>query len=377
MTGLRQHHSAPAAPRDRGRAFGEAEAPRIAHTLANYRAYWDLRAGEPFDPTPWGGQAREAIRAHAPHLAEEIEGIAEGAGLSPDLIGALNARTEILALIRARAAGRGTAGQGVMAGGPGTTGSERTGAERGECSATVALRRGAAPVMVQTWDWFRRFRDDWLVWHIRHEDGRVTRTLTEYGIVGKAGVNDRGLGLLFTILHHRGDGAGIGLPVHVAARAVLDLAPNLYAAAEWLAAARVSASSSINLGGWDGARGQGLTVELSPDGPGYVLPDATGLLVHTNHFLDPRLMPADTEPGMHPDTLLRRDMLLRELAGGVADPEAVMAALDSHLGGDAGLCCHAAGPAPDDEYETLATLSLDLGRGEIAVHPGGPCSRPR
>ena len=70
MTGLRQHHSAPAAPRDRGRAFGEAEAPRIAHTLANYRAYWDLRAGEPFDPTPWGGQAREAIRAHAPHLAD-------------------------------------------------------------------------------------------------------------------------------------------------------------------------------------------------------------------------------------------------------------------------------------------------------------------
>lgn len=360
---LRSHVSPAAPPRERGRAFGQAQAGPVAATLAGYRAFWDGRAGAPFDPRPFGRAAREATRAFAPHLAEEMEGIAEGAGLDPDMIGALNARTEILAVIRAR-----TGGAVPVAG---------RDPDRGECSAVVALRPGAAPVMVQTWDWYHRFRDSWLVWHIEHEDGRVTRTLTEYGILGKAGVNDRGVGLLFTILRHEADGAGGGVPVHVAARAALDLAPNLYNAAELLASAPVSASSSLNLAGWDGSRGQAITVELSPAGPGYVLPDAAGLLVHTNHFLDPRLAARDVEPRVHPDTLLRRDLLQRELAGGAHDAEAALSALDSHLGGDSATCCHRADPQAEDEYETLATVTLDLAAGGIAVHPGGPCTRPR
>lgn len=360
---LRVHHSPPASPRDRGRAFGTAEASRIAATLAGYRAFWDGRAGVAFDPAPWGRAALEATRVFAPHLAEEIAGIAEGAGIDPDLIGALNARTEILALIRAQAAAR--------------AGSAAPSPDRGECSAVVALRAGAAPVMAQTWDWYHRFSGSWLVWHIAHEDGRVTRTLTEYGIVGKAGVNNRGLGLLFTILRHEADGAGMGVPVHVAARAALDLAPTLYNAAELLASAPVTASSSLNLAGWDGRHGQAITVEMSPAGPGYALPDAAGLLVHTNHFLDARLAARDAEPRVHPDTLLRRDLLLRRLAAGTADSEAALAALDSHLGGDSATCCHRSDPTAEDEYETLATVVLDLAQGAIDVHPGGPCARPR
>lgn len=352
---LRTHHSPPALPRERGRAFGAAEASRIAATLAAYRTFWNGRAGGAFDPAPWGAQALAATRAHVPHLAEEIEGMAEGAGIDPALIAALNARTEILAILRRAGAA----------------------ADRGECSAVIGLRPNAPPVMVQTWDWYHRFRDSWLVWHITQEDGRVTRTLTEYGIVGKAGVNDRGLGLLFTILTHAGDGAGMGLPVHVAARAALDLSPTLYNAAEWLAGVPVSASSSLNLAGWDGRRGQAITVELSPRGPGYALPDAAGVLVHTNHFLDPRLAAEDQGPPVYPDTLLRRDLLQRELSGGLRTAEEALAALDSHLGGDSATCCHRSDPESEDDYETLATVTLDLAQGAIDVHPGGPCTRPR
>ncbi len=70
---------------------------------------------------------------------------------------------------------------------------------------------------------------------IEHPDGQVVRTLTEYGIVGKLGVSRRGLGLLLNILHHEGDGRGIGVPVHVVARRVLDEARDLDAgpAARW------------------------------------------------------------------------------------------------------------------------------------------------
>ena len=144
-------------------------------------------------------------------------------------------------------------------------------------------------------------------------------------------MNTRGLGLLFTILHHQGDGQGIGVPVHVVARATLDLGASIARAAQIAASADVTASTSLNLSAWDGHRAAAITVEVHPGGPGFVLPDAEGLLVHTNHFLDPRPAAFDTGPKADPDTLLRRDMLLRDLAGGVRDAAQVVAALDSHL----------------------------------------------
>lgn len=337
-------------PFARGVEFGRAHAGRIAAAIEGYRAMW--RGALPdHDPLPQGAAALAATEDFAPHLAAEMRGMAEGARLDPRLIGALNARTEIMGALRLAA--------------------------RGECSAVIALpdRGNAPPVAVQTWDWYHRFRDSWMVWEIPLADGSVTRTMTECGIVGKAGLNSRGLGLLFTILHHTADGQGIGVPVHVVARAVLDLGTNIAEAAQIAAGGRVSASTSLNLSGWDGTRAAAITVEVYPGGPAFVLPDADGLIVHTNHFLDPAPAACDTEPKANPDTLLRRDILTRALSGGVTAPAQIVAAMDTHVLGDAGICCH---PLPgrntDDQYATLSTLSLDLAKGVLSVHDGGPCS---
>lgn len=84
----------------------------------------------------------------------------------------------------------------------------------------------------------------------------------------------------------------------------------------------------------------------------------------------------DSEPRAFPDTLLRRDMLLRRLRTG-ATREDVLAALDSHMGADAALCCHPLpGVDPRDQYEMLCTLTLDLAAGRLHAHEGGPCTRP-
>ncbi len=340
--------SAETEPFARGLTFGRTHAARIAATLSGYRTMWEgLRPGH--DPVPAGRAALAAAEAYAPHLAAEMRGMAEGAGLDPALIGALNARTEILAELKAPL--------------------------RGECSAVLAIPDlDRPPVAVQTWDWFCRFRDTWLVWEIPLEDGTTTRTLTEYGIVGKAGVNSRGIGLLFTILHHARDGEGIGLPVHVAARAALDLGQSLQDAAQRLAAAPVSASSSLNLCCWQKGQALAMTVELHPGGPSFVLADAEGLLVHTNHFLAPEPAAEDTGPRANPDTLLRRDLLLRRLKGGVTGPEQVLGAMNCHLGDDGALCGHPLPGDNADQYATLATIRLDLAEGQIHVHDGGPCT---
>ena len=332
--------------------FGAAHAVQIRNNIAIYQGMFDTLAGGNFDMAAAGQDALAATAAFAPPLHEEMIGIAEGCGIDPALVGGLNARTEILALLRA-----------------GT---------KGECSAVIHVPTGSgAPAAVQTWDWYYALRESWFVWDILLADGSVTRTMTEYGIVGKSGMNSRGLGLLFTILHHRHDGGRIGVPVHVAARWVLDTAPNIARAAQMLASADVSASSSINLVSYESGTAAAISVELYPGGPGFVLPDERGYIIHTNHFLAATPGLLDTEPKSNPDTLLRHNLLSRRMSA-LSNPSAedILAAMSSHSGGDGAVCCHHnPAAAPSAQYETLSTVVLDFKSGQMTVLAGGPCGK--
>ena len=338
-------------PRGRGFEFGRVHSQQISANIVIYLDMFEKHAGGSFDKLAVGNEALAATKSFAPDLHVEMLGMAEGAGVDPALIGMLNARTEILALLKA-----------------GT---------RGECSAVIYVPPDSSgPTAVQTWDWFCVLHNSWLVWEIPLADGSVTKTMTEYGIVGKSGLNSRGIGLLFTILHHVNDGQRIGVPVHVAARWVLDSSQNIAQAAQLLANTDVSASSSINLVSYESGVSAAITVELHPGGPGYVLPDERGVLVHTNHFLAPGLSAFDTEPKAFPDTLLRRNLLQRKLAAlKNINQQSVLELMANHSGGEGAVCCHH--NSTDDisgQYETLATISLDLPSGEFQVHAGGPCT---
>jgi isopenicillin-N N-acyltransferase like protein len=349
---IRSFRSTVTEPFGRGREFGAAHAVQIRNNIAIYQGMFDTLAGGSFDMTAAGRDALAATATFAPPLHEEMIGIAEGSGVDATSIGGLNARTEILALLRA-----------------GT---------KGECSAVIHVPAGTGvPSAVQTWDWYYALRESWFVWDIPLADGSVTRTMTEYGIVGKSGMNSRGLGLLFTILHHRHDGGRIGVPVHVAARWVLDSAPNIAHAAQMLARADVSASSSLNLVSYESGTAAAITVELYPGGPGLVLPDERGYIIHTNHFLASAPSLLDTEPGNNPDTLLRYNLLRRRMSA-LENPSAdeILAAMSSHSGGEGAVCCHHdPAAAANAQYETLSTVVLDFKSGQMTVLAGGPCGR--
>ena len=337
-------------PRERGQEFGFAHRTQIQSNIETYQHLFLHFGGNANQVFEFGQMALTTIAEFAPPLFEEILGLADGTNVDPALIGMLNARTEILAILKAKL--------------------------NGECSVVVHVpARGSPPQSVQTWDWFYRLRNGWLVWEIPLADGTVTKTMTEYGIVGKSGLNTRGLGLLFTILHHKMDGQKMGVPVHVAARWALDNSQNIASAAQMLAQAQVSASSSINLVSYQDETAAAITVELCPHGSDFVLPNESGYIIHTNHFLADRLKHGDTEPRIHPDTLLRQSYLWQQMqhvrAPSSADIIAVMA---SHSGGDGAVCCHHNPQAsPYDQIETLATIALHLESGELEVTAGGPC----
>lgn len=336
-------------PHARGREFGSVHARQIQTTVENYRVLFDRVATRSFDLKALGAEALLSIADFAAPLHEEILGIAEGAGIEPEYIGAINARTEILAYLGAQL--------------------------RGECSTLVQANPFGAPVTAQTWDWYAEFADTWLTWEIPHADGRLTTTVTEYGIVGKPGVNNRGLATHFNILHHQHDGKRIGVPVHVLARWILDSCSDINQAIQLCHRAAVSASSVLTLVAAVEEASAAVSVELYPGGPALVFPDDNGLLVHTNHFLAEAVRPFDTEPAAYPDTLVRYDLLRRRLAGrtGLKTMD-LLCALNSHLGSTGALCCHPAADLPEaGQYATLATILLDVQGGTLRALPGGPC----
>jgi len=336
-------------PYARGQELGFAHGDAIMRNVKAYQAMFCALAGGTFDLIDPGERALRAIKKFAPELHREIVGIAEGANLDVRALGALNARTEIMALLRSTM--------------------------RSECSVAIYLpKKAAPPIAVQTWDWYKSFSDGWLVWEIPQADGSVTKTVTEYGIVGKAGLNTRGLGLLFTILRHESDGDGIGVPVHVVARAALDYGADIDMASTQICTAGVSASSSLNLVSYEDRTPRAMTIELCPAQAKVVLPDRNGLLFHTNHFLAGPLQKGDIGPLHAPDTFSRHELLRRR-----TDPTTIRSSLDlvavmnSHVDG-VGLCCHADESIPfEDQQATLATIALDVGVGVLSAYSSGPC----
>lgn len=328
-------------------SYGQVYAAEIARTLETYERLFAAVAGKPVDLDRAGTEALERTAAFAPGLADEMAEIARGAGIPVERVAALNARTEILAACR-------------------------TGAP-GECSALVVLRGADGPVAIQTWDWHEELAGAWHVRTIERPDGRIVSTMTEHGIVGKIGVSSAGIGTLFTILEHASDGGPVGVPVHVVARRILDEAADLDDAIAIAEEAAVSASTSITVVSTAGDEPRAASIELYPGGPARVDPDRDGVLAHTNHFLAPGPAAADT--GADADSIGRLAQLRRGVET-LARPDlaAALALLSSHAEG-APLCCHPEPQAPlGERYATLATVSLDVGRGTLTAFEGGPCA---
>ncbi|MFL6120179.1 C45 family autoproteolytic acyltransferase/hydolase [Actinophytocola sp.] len=335
------HTSREPSPAEQGLALGAIWRPRIERALTSYTALFAAHGVGAEQARGWGERAIAETRAWAPALAEEMVGVAAGAGLEEWQLGALNGRTEILAAV-------------------GATG-------EGECSTSVVLD-GVAPRTVQTWDWHDTFRHVMLLRAIGVGPGRAVCTFTEFGIVGKIGVNSSGLGVHFNVLRHGSDHADIGVPVHVVARRILDEASTVDEAVALARSARLSASSVLTVVTRDEAR----CLELSPAG----VAELTGTtLLHTNHFLDPALAPGErTLP--EESTTIERLAVLGSRAGALRSPgrDARAAALRYHREDGAPLCAHA-DPSlpPHTRWESLATITLDVVECRMDVHEGGPC----
>lgn len=334
--------------RERGRQLGQRFGDKLRRTSQLYIDFFVSMGLESGWIRATAERSHDALRGWRPYLAQELEACAAAAEIPAWHLYVVNARTEILAAAS-------------LAGGA-------------ECSTAVHTQPGqAAPQTIQTWDWHDELSPDGLLLELKSGSGNTVKLFTEYGALGKIGVNSDGIGLHFNILSHASDDDSGGVPVHAIARAILDEATSLDDAIAIAASARVSASTAFTIVGGSDPDRDLISIETSPAGLRVVEADPTGWLIRTNHFLDPELGSGDTIPANSATT----------------ERFAHLESMRNHMSGlqirdMAHAMCGAAGPAavvcfhPDyekpvaDRWKTLLTVGIDVTACALDLSPSNP-----
>ena len=324
--------------RERGRNRGAALRGSLAGAYARYAELFRvLGVGEALE-RDGARRVAEALGDWRPRVLEELEGIAEGAGLELRQVLALNARTEILAL----------------------------GARPSSECSTVTARVGGRRVGVQTWDWHIELDP---FWHTHEVSGPGYRYagLTEQGILSKIGVNEAGLALHFNILGHREDGPS-GVPMHVLSSVVLSECGSVDEALALIADAPIASSSAFTMLDADRA----VSVEMSPRGA-WVIPEVDGSVQRTNHFQDDAPLAGQKSDLYEPDSSERLDLVRARLSGGHPGSDGELVELLVSGEGQPPLTCRAdLSKGFGERWATLATIVTDPGARSIRILDGMP-----
>jgi isopenicillin-N N-acyltransferase-like protein len=333
-------------PAECGVAYGREAAGLIAANIEVYRRRFATRADLGRAAVRRAGAAfREATWAHQPRIAEMLDAVAAGAGVAVEDLYAINGRTELL-----------------------------YGAVTGECTSAGILGSRSASghtLLAQNWDWHPDQRPYTVLLSTYDEAGFGVLTLTEAGMVAKAGFNSAGVGLCVNVLGSDRDGRPGGVPYHVLLRAALE-ADCMALALRAVCSMPRSASVNLLLGQAGERGGEVLDVELVPGDVG-VLHPVDGLLTHANHMLT-GLPVHDTYTDRGGSTFFRGARAARLLPDGDIAEADLAAMLADHFSHPHAICRHAdPRDGEDDLAETLYSLIMDLDDRRLLIAEGPPC----
>ncbi|EJT99595.1 isopenicillin N acyltransferase [Dacryopinax primogenitus] len=237
-------------PREIGLEHGTKAATHIRAGIQCYQTQfmemsnvgWEevLRISKRFEP---------AMRERYPWLMEEIEAIAEGAGVSYLEIMALNFRQEIIF--------------GMYADG---------------CTS-LGWKTSEKSFLSQNWDWLIDQKDNVIVLNIDAPGKPRISMGTEAGIIGKIGLNSDGVGVCANGIRAKGVDYN-GTPVHICRRLVLESQTRDEAIAK-IEKYGTAAAGHMLVGDATGCIGLECTIQ----GIKKLYPDSKGRIMHTNHLL--------------------------------------------------------------------------------------------
>ncbi|KAI0365067.1 AAT-domain-containing protein [Pilatotrama ljubarskyi] len=249
-----------------GLGHGQLLAPQIVDQLTIYRDLFQEACK--FDWLTVRSVAaafKESIARLAPHLLQEMQGIADGvrsrADPGVDLLDivAMNARSEI-------ALGQWDDGCTALAWKIRSTGVHKQ-------------------ILAQNWDWRDGVGKNLALASVDAPGKPKIYMVIEPGIVGKIGFNSASVGVCLNAIRARPISTEL-LPIHLLLRIALECDSVDTAITSIEALGGAASSQHILIADKDSARG----LELSPRGGFYLKEDENGVLAHTNHFLENNLV---------------------------------------------------------------------------------------
>jgi isopenicillin-N N-acyltransferase like protein len=303
---------------------------------------------------------RDAIAELNSSYAEEMRGIADGAGQSEGAIALLNARYELAFTLFGREAMR----QELLEVGP-------DGCTTFGLMPSVAADRHTW--LGQNWDWLEAIHGCTFVLRARRKHNPSFVCLTEAGIAGgKMGLNECGIGLVENGLASSNDGSHpYRKPFHVRCREVLD-AERFEEALRPVMESPRTCSGNFLIGA---AGGPICAVETSPDHASRIDPEG-GMVTHSNHFLTAGHGESLLEK-ISPNTLYRADRMRRLLAAHANQISfnTMRAAASDHDGAPYGICRHPDVSQPSSKRTmTVGAVLIDIEAHTMHVANGPPCS---
>lgn len=357
------------APRERGRLYGEAAADLIAGSLEYYKEALTQQTGMSWaEITASVSQWLPISEQIAPHLIEEMRGIAEGAGVAFAEILTLNVRGEFVYDHQGPAKGVTAAAR--------VDDDERDAVDG--CTSFFLTGEGSGTghtLAGQNWDWRTRTAGTTLIVRVVQDPLPTVIMQVEAGQVGRHGANSAGISLNANGLGGS-FGKAVGVPQTLIRRLVLDQG-DIASALRTLVKTRPHIASNALLADRSGF---GIDLETTPSGVDWIYPER-GVIAHTNHFqasVPPQL--AGSYLPVSADSLLRLPRVEAGLArvAMAESPEEsyafVREAMSDHIGFPEGVCTH---PHPDSppvkQWSTLLSSCVDLTTGEYRVANGFPC----
>jgi isopenicillin-N N-acyltransferase like protein len=285
--------------KERGNAYGQQAREKISVSIATYAR---LFAANGMD---WAEARRQASKYTEPvskmnqSLLDEMEGVAAGAGVDLLDILVLNCRTELLSLDLGMS--RDDVARAQL------KNKEAEIPDCGECTAVCIAPSASSEghtIFAQNWDWKGRQREALVILLGADDSGCMFTTLTEAGQLAKLGLSNRGISLGLNLIRSQQDGQVPGIPIHCLIRHILTL-PSVAAIRSALAELHrtLGFAAASNIPCVDSS-GDVACFEVSPAGWDEERGDA-GVIVHSNHFLCPSLVPQQRATDLNPSSAPR------------------------------------------------------------------------
>ena len=356
------HIQARGSYRELGRAVGEGAREPIRASIAFFREdFAAMTCGR----LTFAAAEREALayadmaRRWTPQYLDELEGVAEGAGLPVSQLLVPNCGEEFTA------DESGDPARSTLA-----PGSPRSG---DHCTA-LAIVAGGRHVVGHNMDWYVVDAPNNVLFDLTVPDGTRVMGIAGAPYLLMLGMSSHGIASVSNSVHSNDD--RVGVPNAFVRRSTLEAETLESARERGLLAARARGTNHF----FADTRDRLWDVETSATASAFVDHSSAGLMAHTNHYVAPDMAPF--EAATYEESSIRLATAERILADGLAageDPVQLMArALRSHEPSPAqAICGHPDENEPlAEQGMTVGSMICDLDERRIYVCAGPPCENP-